>query len=127
MIVELIDGKKYWCSKHTMESEGYIYSPVPPCTPWQGILQFAPDWIKTRHMIIHSFHPESLELDYDSNACAVVSESDLFETYEEAKQDFIKQANLYVKDREAYLEDYKKFIDKFSQEATEETRWFIEP
>lgn len=66
-------------------------------------------------------------MDYDSNACAVVSESDLFETYEEAKQDFIKQANLYVKDREAYLEDYKKFIDKFSQEATEETRWFIEP
>ncbi len=61
MIVELIDGKKYWCSKHTMESEGYIYSPVPPCTPWQGILQFAIrsiqslwNWI-TIPMLVQSF------------------------------------------------------------------------
>jgi hypothetical protein len=123
---ELNDGKTFWTIKHVCETEDYIIGSAPPSQPWQGRLEM-PDWVKTDHMILYGFHPDTLELDYDSNAMAVVSEKDLFNTFEEAKEAFLKESQRYLEILESYQQDYKQFVEKYRNEATEENRWFIEP
>ena len=78
-------------------------------------------------MMLYGFDPDTLELDYDSNAMAVVSEKDLFETFEEAKETFLKESRRYLEALESYQQDYKQFVEKYRNEATETNRWFIEP
>ena len=124
---ELNDGKTFWTIKHVCETEDYIFGSTPPSQPWRGRLEMPPDWMKTDHMMLYGFDPDTLELDYDSNAMAVVSEKDLFETFEEAKETFLKESRRYLEALESHQQDYKQFVEKYRNEATETNRWFIEP
>ncbi len=124
---ELNDGKTFWTIKHVCETLDCTFGLIPPAQPWRGRLELPPDWAKTKYMTIYGFNPDNLELDYDTNAMAVVAEKDLFETFEEAKQAFLKESEAYLKALESFKEDYKQFVEKYQNEATEQNRWFLQP
>lgn len=116
---DVVDNAVFYSSKPSMESENYIYGTTEPLKPrrlkvkWQqnpgGMCIYA-----------HSFDKETGEIDYDSNATAIVELKDLFYTKLDADLAYIESYKEYIKilQRDLYIamDNLDEFMNEMHQD-----------
>ena len=116
-----VEGKIYWTITHVAETQNYICGAYPPRTPWNGKL-FSGS--REGSWMLYSFNRDTGEIDHDPNAYAYLTNKDLFETFEEAKEAFLVKAREYLETISKFQKEYEEFLQKYMQNPN---NMFIEP
>jgi hypothetical protein len=119
MVMEIVEGKKYWSCKQVMETESY--GDESPHRPWQGIIKVRQNPGGTVYYLHH--FDENDQIDDDSNATTIVRAQDIFENEYEACEHYAqlchKSSIHHGEQQQYYLEEFFKYNRKALEQKFE--------